>query len=213
MNQLPANLFEELRPDLAFELGIDRDFDTSASILVVTGKNAAGKSLLRRWFQVALKRYHDMEAIHLSQQGRAAAGVMRAMVYGSEDDESTGAISCNTFFGGLRTMRGREEAHAVIWDEPEIGMGEELQMGTAEWLCDQLDEWPEQTQGVILLTHSRHFVRRVMQFPGAKWLSMDGYKTPEEWLDRPLEPISPEEVKHVGLERWRRVNKILSKKR
>jgi hypothetical protein len=135
------------------------------------------------------------------------------MIYGSERDESTGAISCNTFIGGMRTMRGRDEPHIVIWDEPELGMGEELQMGTANWLCDQLADWPEHTQGIVLLTHSRYFVERVMKFPGAKWLSMDGYKTHEEWLDRKLEPIGPEEVRAIGRKRQSRVEKILKEKR
>jgi hypothetical protein len=214
VNQLPSNLFEKMLPDLAEELGIDRAFDTGASILVVTGKNAAGKSLLRRWIQVAMKRHHDnTEVIHLSQQGRAMEGIGRAFIYGSEDDESTGAISCNTFIGGMRTMIGREKPHAVIWDEPEIGMGEELQMGTADWLCEQLEDWPKQTLGVVLLTHSHHFVRRAMQFPGVKWLSMDGYATADEWLNRDIVPIGPEEVRDMGHERWSRVSKILKKRR
>ena len=49
--KLPSSLFEKMRPNLDEELNIDRAFDTGASILVVTGQNAAGKSLLR-WRRV-----------------------------------------------------------------------------------------------------------------------------------------------------------------
>ena len=210
MNQLPSNLLESMKDALAVELGVDRDFDTGASLLVVTGANAAGKSLLRRWFSMIFQQ-EKIESIHLSQQGRAAEGVMRAFVYGDESNESTGVISAGTFQGGMRTMRGREKPHAVIWDEPEIGMGEELQVGTVNWLCDELKDWPENLQGVVLFTHSRLFVQRAMQFPGAKWMSMDGYATADEWLNREIVPITPPEVSTKGVEKFRRISKILKK--
>lgn len=209
---LPSNLCSEMKTKFAEELNIKQKVNTEASILVVTGANASGKSLLRRWFQVIFKKEYDTEVIHLSQQGRATEGLGRIFVYGSEDDESTGTISANTFIGGVRTMRARKNKHVVIWDEPEIGMGEELQVGSAEWLCGQLADWPEHLQGVIIMTHSRVFVKRMMKFPGAKWMSLDGYKTPELWLNREIVPIDPEEVQKKGRERWRKFGTILKRK-
>ena len=208
---LPDNLFDSMRPEFASEIGVNPDFKTSASILVVTGQNAAGKSLLRRYLQMTLKRDYEMEVIHLSQEGRSTGGIERAFIYGSEGYESTGAMTAKTFIVGMKTMRKRERPHVVIWDEPEIGMGDELQLGTANWFCSQLEDWPEHLQGIVLLTHSRYFVRRVMEFPGARWLSLDGIKTPEAWLDREIVPVDPETVLKTGHERFRRVSKILGR--
>ena len=214
MNHLPKKLFADMRLDLAKELGITTGFDTSASVLVVTGKNAVGKSLLRRYLQMTLCQDHNFEVMHLSQQDRADSdGIMRVMVYGSEREESTGTMTAKTFIAGMRTMRGRDKAHAIIWDEPEIGMGEELQIGTANWLCEQLADWPTHLQGVILLTHSKHFVRRVMEFPGAKWLSMDGVETAQKWLNRKLVAVGPEEVMKLANEKRRHVGEMLRRKR
>ena len=204
---LPRDLFN-LKPEFCKELGIKPDFNAGCRVLVIVGQNAAGKSFLRRWIQSRL-REDKVEVIALSHELRTREGMHRAFIYGDEHSQSTGAISAHTFIAGVRTIKSRENPHVVIWDEPEIGMGEELQIGTANWLCEQLNDWPEHTTGVILLSHSRHFVRRAMQFPKAKWYSMDGYATADEWLNRELVPVGPKEVQDMGNDRWSRVNKIL----
>jgi type II secretory pathway predicted ATPase ExeA len=207
MKYLPDNLFE-LNDDFAKELGVSADVRSEAPVLVITGKNASGKSFLRRFMCMKLKQA-KIEAMHLSQQGRSTEGVMRCFVYGSEDDESTGAISAKTFKTGMSTSRSRTTAHAIIWDEPEIGMGEELQVGSADWLFEQLADWPKHLRGIILLTHSRIFVKRAMEFSGAKWVNLDGYKTPEDWFNRKIVPVNPEEFSALAVEKWRRLCKML----
>jgi predicted ATPase len=204
---LPADLFD-MRTAFVKELGLEAKFDTSASILVITGSNASGKSILRRILAGRL-RTAGIEPMFLSQQGRATGGIQRAIIYGSEDDQSTGCISVQTFIAAVRTMRGRETAHAVIWDEPEIGMGEELQIGTADWFLRQMGDWPEYLSGVVMLTHSRIFAAKMMTFPGAKWYNMNGYATVKDWLGRRLEKIEPEEMMEMSREKWKRIASLL----
>ncbi len=216
MNKLPIDLVENMIPELSEELQINNDFKTDAPILVVTGPNAAGKSLFRKYVQMLIKNDYDEinECIHLSQQGRATAGFQRAFIYGSEDDESTGAISCHTFETAISTSLGREKGHILIWDEPEIGMGEELQMGAARWLRNKLEEnWPTHLQGVILMSHSRLFIKEIMQFPEAKFMHIGGDDmTLEQWLNREILPQCPEETVKLGYSRRSKIYKILSKK-
>jgi hypothetical protein len=72
----------------------------------------------------------------------------------------------------------------IIWDEPEIGMGEELQLGVVNWFFKELENWPAHTVGIVMMTHSRIFVKRAMAFEGFRFLSLDGYKSANEWLKR-----------------------------
>ena len=209
---LPNDLTSRMNPFFKKELGVPLKFNTATPVLVVTGKNAAGKSFLRRWLCHILKE-DKIEAIHLSQQGRASEGFVRAFVYGDESDHSTGAISAHTFIAGMTTSRGRTTDHVIIWDEPEIGMGEELQIGTVDWLFTQLVDWPIHLNGIILLTHSRHFVERAMMFPGAKFLSLDGYKTKQEWLERRLIPMNPVKMHDESFQKWRRLNAMIESNR
>jgi predicted ATPase len=208
MNKLPKDLLD-LNEEFAKELGVRKNTGTATPVLVITGKNASGKSFLRRFISLRLKQ-DKIEAIHLSQQGRSQEGVMRCFVYGDEQYESTGAISAKTFLGGISTSRNRDHEHAIIWDEPEIGMSEELQVGSANWLFEKLADWPKNLRGIVLLTHSRIFVKRAMEVPGAKWVNLDGYKIPEAWFNRDIVPMDPEKFHETAMNKFRRLSKMLS---
>lgn len=203
------NVLEDVRPEWLEALGIPKDCCKGARVLVVTGDNAAGKSLFRRLLTVFLGK-RKVEVIHLSQQGRATAGFQRAMIYGSEDDEATGAISAHTLLTGFKTSRARDKDHVLIYDEPEIGMSEEVQLGAGYFIVQQLADFPPKLRGLVIMTHSRHIVSAAMRCDGAKFVNLGGkYKTAEEWLNRPLRPVNIEDVKKAGHENWQKFSKLL----
>ena len=215
IQHLPDNLFS-VNDEFAKFLGIDPDFDTSCRLLLVVGPNACGKSFLRRIISMNLHptKGPQTELIHLSQQDRSSAGGgEKPFIYGSEDWESTGYITARTFWTGMKTSRGRNKSHVLLWDEPEIGMGEELQLGTSQWLAKQLTDWPKHLLGVVLLTHSRIFVENLKDFPETKFFSFDGHKNPQEWLDRKILPVQPEEVLSCGIEKFRTLSAWLNRRK
>lgn len=194
------------------ELGVERNFDTSCNALLITGPNASGKSFLRRWIQQYF-RLKEIECINLSQEGRSVRWAGSCFVYGSEQDESTGYISAGTLTMGMRTSRAREKSHIVLWDEPEIGMGEELQLGSAIWMREQLENFPKHLLGVIFMTHSRLFVKEIMKMDNAKFYNLSEHKTMNEWMNREIVPVSPEKIQAIGLEKWRKLDKLLEENR
>lgn len=120
-------VFKDIKPEFLELVGMKGVTWRGKELLVVTGANASGKSLVRRLFQVFVKK-RGFEVIHLSQEGRDAGGFARVFVYGSEGDEATGVISAKTLVKGFRTSRNRDNEHLMIYDEPEIGMSEEAEM-------------------------------------------------------------------------------------
>ena len=94
----------------------------SGKLIVVTGENASGKSFFRRIVRSLCSRAKT-ECIHISMEGRAGDGMsfggLRPFVYGDENQQSTGENSAGAVLGGIRTCRAREEAHVMVWDEPE----------------------------------------------------------------------------------------------
>jgi len=207
---LPRDLFD-LKSAFLKELGVPENFNASARVLVVVGSNASGKSFLRRYVTATLHE-KKIEVIALSHELRTKGGMMAALVYGDEAWQSTGAITAQTFISGVRTVRGRTAPCVAIWDEPEIGMGEELQTGCADWLFSQLRDWPPQLQGIIVMTHSRIWARRAMDFPKARFLSLDGHRKVEGWLGREVKPVDPEDLSKMAVEKFRRLNKLLGKR-
>jgi len=206
---LPRHLFLNLKPAFANELGVSRNFSTLTRVLVIVGSNASGKSFLRRYVQLTLKE--KIEVIALSHELRTQGNFSTALVYGDESWQSTGAITAQTFLTGVKTMRERTKPHVVVWDEPEIGCSEELQTGCANWLHKNLHPWPKFLQGLILLTHSRIWARRAMDYPHAKFLSLDGYRNVEDWLRREVKPVDPETITRLAGEKFQRLTKLLGR--
>jgi hypothetical protein len=211
MKALP-NVLADVRKDYLDLLGVSKDACDEARVVIITGDNASGKSFLRRLISYIIKRDHEIESIHLSQEGRATQGFQRAMIYGGEDQDSTGYITLGTFLNGFTTSRSRDTDHILIWDEPEIGLGEEAQPGAAQFIVEQLKDWPNNLRGLVVMTHSRIFVSALKDLDGAKYVHLGGqYKTADEWLNRRIVPVAPDKVREAGLEKWRSFNSLFDK--
>jgi hypothetical protein len=185
----------------------------SSNMALVIGPNAAGKSLLRRLVQGMCKRA-KVECMHLSMEGRTAGhmGPMRGMVYGGEDEDSTGVNSLGTILGGIRSSKGRGNPHIIFWDEPDVGLSDEAAAGAALEIVDYLKEPDPMLVGVFVVTHRRAMLEYLAQakplvgFLGPKDAAPSSLKA---WVERPIVPIKPEAVKEEGLQRWRAVNSFL----
>ena len=203
-------ILNDLRSDLLRAIGLEGVTWRGREVLVVVGPNAVGKSLFRRLLSTFLKKRNNLEVMHLSQEGRTDSGFLVPMVYGRENQEATSVISARTLVTGLRTSRGRKKNHVLLYDEPEIGMAEEMQAGAARWLAKELRSWPDKLSGIIVMTHSRYFVQELIQLPKSKFICLGGrYSTADAWLNREIEPVDPEAVIKIGLRTLKRLAKIL----
>lgn len=143
--------------------------DIQASpVVVVTGANATGKSLAFRHL-AAFANDEGMPAITLSIRERTGAGMggmagmAKAMIYGDETEQSTGATSVNVTARGFKNVFARLEqsppTHSpLMLDEPEIGLSEGYTVALGEWLAQQVLALPCEAPGLIVVTHSRSLV-------------------------------------------------------
>jgi hypothetical protein len=184
-------------------------------LFLVLGDNAGGKSFFRRLVSECAKRAGIDECIHLSMQGRASGGVMRGMIYGSEDWQSTGEITGHTIRTGIKTCMGRDTDHLLYWDEPDLGLSEEATLGVALELEKFARALPKHTRGVFITTHSRVIARQLATLE-PHYIHLGSKKPPmslQAWLDRPIKPIAPEELAELSLKRFRAIQKILDRKK
>ena len=69
--KLPRSLFQ-MHSDLAKILGVNKDLDTACKVLLITGQNACGKSMLRRVIEMNIDFFYpDIELIQISHQLRS----------------------------------------------------------------------------------------------------------------------------------------------
>lgn len=177
-------------------------------LCVITGPNCSGKSLLR---QILHTRYHErqVEYIHLSYAGRCQSGMKRAVIYGDQDEDSTGYNSVKVILKTIQTGHAREKPFAIMLDEPEIGCSEEVQAALAQRILQNLHM--PQLHGFFIITHSREFVRQLLPANPTHWrLDLDNLSL-LQYVSRQVEPADLEKLMEVGLERWRLVNSMLKR--
>lgn len=211
------SIYSYIREDLWVAFGIEKKMLHPCRLMIVVGDNCSGKSLFRRVFTVAMKIYgkkrgHDIEVMALSQELRSSEGMVKAFVYGSENWESTGAISAWNLCQGFSTSAGRDNPHVLLWDEPEIGLSEESQMGVGAFLLEQmvhLERYPN-LLGLVLMTHSSYVVRALKELPDTCFLHIGKGGTVDEWLNRERKANDVVKIHELGSERFRHFQKVLT---
>lgn len=162
------------------------------NITILTGRNAGGKSLIRKILRnnVMTKTGKSKVFIpHASQELRTKSNPEMGALSGMGQDLEWLATSYNTI-STIDQVIDRDADYIII-DEPEIGIGEELQLGLADYINDKLKD---RKCGVLIITHSRSSVRNIKH---DDFINLEGMSE-DEWLNRTAEKISIEEFKEFS---------------
>lgn len=159
------------------------DLPLDGSITLLTGVNGSGKSLIRKHIHTLLPE--GRKVVHTSMDLRTGlhSGLGGFGVFLRDDTEL--ATGKNTVLS-VRTALKSCGPHYLCLDEIETGLGDELLMGLIGWLNDHMREALLTSQGCLVITHSRLMVEH-LRFD--RWVSLDGYPTPEAWLSREVVPL------------------------
>jgi hypothetical protein len=216
------NSISDLTKSLINELGYFNDEDPAINvnfteggkypIIVMTGENATGKSFFRRLLQVSLKKYGNIECIHLSQEDRTYSGnCFRGFIYGDENLESTGQITGRTIVNGIATCNSRETKHTIIWDEPDIGLSDAYSAGVGVKIKEFVENISELTFGVIVITHSKHLIRQLLPL-NPHHLRFGDNKSLDSFLNESVEPKNIDELGDKAFETFRKISAIMKNK-
>ncbi len=188
-------------------------------MVLIVGENASGKSLAFR-LMAQLAGQHDILPITLSIRERTGAGTMgmesmrRAMIYGNEAENSTGATSARVIESGFNNAN-RDKPAILALDEPEMGLSDGYAEALGEFIGANTVEASELCCGTVVVTHSRRLVSGLARGLGAMPTMIDmssAHSSVEAWISS-QETRSVEELLDLpekASERWRAVNKILN---
>jgi hypothetical protein len=180
-------------------------------LLVITGENATGKSLLRRILQ-QLSRDDQVEAIAISPEYRQMGGIARAFVFGDETYEASGQIACHVVTTAIRTSKGRESPHICILDEPDMGLSDNASAGVAEAIVAYCNEPGPHLGFFTVITHRKAMLDLFAQ-AGASHLRVGDELSLTQVVEQPIVPIAPEVVEERANAMFHRVTKVLKEKR
>lgn len=190
-------------------------------LVLIVGENASGKSLFFRAL-IGRAQMYKASPITISIRERSGsgtfemAGMRRAMMFGEENEQSTGATSVKVVSTGFKNLASREKSVLGL-DEPEMGLSDGYAEAFGEYIGAMAYDTPTSCLGVIVVTHSRILARGLVGGFGKAPTFVrlgEGPSTLDEWLDTP-EVHSVDELlalHDIGFERWRTVSKLLGDK-
>lgn len=167
-------------------------------LVLITGENASGKSFLRRVVHSAFKK-NDLELIALSMEFRTESLMTRLFVYGNECRSATSCNTVNSILGAIRTSRGREEKHAIFWDEPDTGLSDNFAAGAADEILEFLSDPPENLLFASVVTHRKVMLERLAA-SNPHHLRIGDDKMLSEVLSAKLEPRRLSELEKKNYE-------------
>jgi energy-coupling factor transporter ATP-binding protein EcfA2 len=162
-------------------------------VTILTGKNASGKSLVRKLLQQNLSEALDKKKVfipHASQEIRTRSNPGMGALSSMSHDLEWLATSQNTLHT-IDMVFKSENPDLIVIDEPEIGLGEELQLGMASYLNEKIKD---AKCGVLIITHSKHIVKNLVH---DNFVNLEGMDE-QQWLNREIKPVSIEEFKEYA---------------
>jgi predicted ATPase len=182
-------------------------------IVMITGGNASGKSLFAKAYRAFVAQDdNSVERMHVDMKIRSEGGIRRAFMFGDEDWESTGQISVKAIIGGIATCRGREKDHILVLDEPCVGLANGTAMGVGELLAEFAADLPERTKALVIVTHSREIVSRLLPLQPTCIRVGDDLRPTATWIAEGDIPLTAEDVKNIqkkSVERFRAIGAVL----
>ena len=170
---------------------IDRLIEIAESIelgklTILTGSNGAGKSVIRKMLPTRIQQKLGKDSPErlvssLSFMSRCSLNSISGINFLRDSEwTSTGDNTVNL----LRSII-KHNKRFIILDEVELGMGEELQLATANYINSIKDKVLKKSYGLLVITHSRIVAETLKE---DAFFNIDGIKTKQEWLNRKIVP-------------------------
>lgn len=130
-------------------------------LIIVTGENASGKSLVRRIIHQLAKR-NNVDAVAVSPEFKQNGGIATAFVFGDESYQASGVIAVNVCLGSITTSKKRTIPHCVILDEPDMGLSDNAAAGVGQEICDFIQNPPKLLQFYAIITHRKELIKPML---------------------------------------------------
>lgn len=198
---------------------IDRIIDVTESIetgkvTILTGGNASGKSVVRKLLNARLAEKLgkpsvtssvSMELRTSGNSGLMGTGLdhMHSDLPWTSTGEHTLDLVCNLLKSNASEKMAEENRRYIIIDELETGLSKEVLLGVCNLLNTEMDNILKNSYGVLLITHSDEVVTKVKH---DVFINIDGL-TEEEWLNREIVPVSPDDLREWALALFRGIRK------
>lgn len=194
-------------------------------VLLITGENASGKSVFFQVMAARAKRDAGMLGIQISIRERTGAGTYegsgfrRAVMFGDESEQSTGATSVAVVkagFGNSYQYAKDGKSNMLMLDEPELGLSAGYAKAMGAYLGQQAGRMHKNAGGLVVVTHSRDLVRGLLGVGiSPSFANLDPtFQSLQEWLgcdeNRTVDDLLS--LTDIGHQRAAQVRKLIKKR-
>lgn len=157
-------------------------------VTILTGDNGTGKSLIRKVLCMSLRKQENDNTIKIADISMEKRTGLHSELGGGgvflRDTEWT-ATSDNSLTFLYALLNSTKDRYLVL-DEPELGMSQDLQKSIGIYLSKRIPETMKENRGMLIITHSREFVRSLSVEHVFVNLQK---KSEEEWLNESAKEI------------------------
>lgn len=168
-------------------------------IIILTGENGSGKSLIRKLIPLQLSDKNGGEIVKVASTSMDRRTGLHSELGGMGvfcRDTEWLATSDNSF-EFIKQIINTEDRFVII-DEPEIGMSDSLKISVGHWLNQRLPDLLSKNKAVMVITHSKELVNQIKC--EHDFINIQGL-TEEEWMN--------ETPKMIDLDEWEKRNEEL----
>lgn len=164
-------------------------------VALIAGPNASGKSFLAECAMSWGKQWCGTRSMSVSIRERTGSGsgdmsgLKRTMMFGSEEDHSTGAVSARvvrTGFSSVENWCKEIGGTILLLDEPELGLSEGFCYAMGELIGREVLKMNARACGVVVISHSKALAQGLADGLGEapSFVSTGGAMSFEQWLKR-----------------------------
>ena len=157
-------------------------------VTILTGDNGTGKSLIRKVLCSSLRNQENDDTIKIADISREKRTGLHVGLGGGGvflRDVEWVATSDNSLSFLYSLLNSAKDRYLVL-DEPELGMSQDLQKSIGIYLSKRIPETMKENRGMLIITHSREFVRSLSVEHVFVNLQK---KSEEEWLNESAKEI------------------------
>lgn len=157
-------------------------------VTILTGDNGTGKSLIRKVLCSSLRNQENDDTIKI-------ADISMEKRTGLHDELGGGGVflrdvewvaTSDNSLSFLYSLLNSAKDRYLVLDEPELGMSQDLQKSIGIYLSKRIPETMKENRGMLIITHSREFVRSLSVEHVFVNLQK---KSEEEWLNESTKEI------------------------
>ena len=186
--------------------------DPASKIMFVVGTNASGKSVVGKIVEYVSKDA-NLAKRSCSMRNRTSGMLGQMMIFGSEEDSSTGQNSVKAAVNGINTTVS-EQNSVLILDEPDLGLADEYSAAMGQLIAQKVNEHYDNIGLFVVITHSRRLLEAALAELTTPYSSVyvgDASVSFDDWMKQPFVPATVEDLinlRQKGIDTWRRIENM-----